>query len=315
MMRLLPAFGVLFCTVVTGLAGDNQAPATDIKVDVRLVNLNVRVATRAGRAIAGLQKENFQVFDDGVRQSVSHFQPLTAPIHLVLLLDLSGSTQEKMDVIVKAAARFVDALGPEDDVAVAAFARSFRLVSDFTRDRSLLKKQIRALENRGTTTGFYDAMWSALDLLDGVETLRKAIVIMTDGFDSSLMDPEKWPAKHGFKELIARAAGGDSVIYPVYLNTEDDVVFLHSRRVHAAYAKAFNQVEALAQQTGGLLFRARRVEDLEGAYRRVAVELRTFYSLAYTPANAVRDGRWHKVEVKVDRPGIVIRTRPGYYAK
>jgi VWFA-related protein len=315
MMRLLPVFGVLFCTLVTGLAGDNQAPATDIKVDVRLVNLNVRVATRAGRAIAGLQKEHFQVFDDGVRQSVSHFQPMTAPIHLVLLLDMSGSTQEKMEVIVKAATRFVDALGPEDDVAVAAFARDFLLVSGFTRDRSLLKKQIRALENRGTTTGFYDAMWSALDLLDGVETLRKAIVIMTDGFDSSLMDPEKWPAKHGFKELIARAAGGDSVIYPVYLNTEDDVMILHSRRIHAAYAKAFSQVEALAQQTGGLLFRARRVEDLEGAYRRVAVELRTFYSLAYTPADAVRDGRWHKVEVKVDRPGIVIRTRPGYYAK
>jgi Ca-activated chloride channel family protein len=314
-IHLLPVLGVLVCPAAPFFARVSQAPSTDIRVDVRLVNLNVRVATRTGRAIAGLEKKDFHVFDNGASQSVSHFQPMTAPIHLVLLLDLSGSTLGKMEVIVKAAAGFVDALGPEDDVAVACFDRDFRLLSDFTRDRSLLTNQIRALENKGSSTGFYDAMWSTLDLIDRVETLRKAIVVMSDGFDSSLMDPVKWPAKHGFKELLARAAGGDSVVYPVYLNTESDAMVLRSKRVHAAYVKAFDQVDALARETGGLSFQARRVEDLEGTYRRVAVELRTFYSLAYTPTDATRDGRWHKVEVRVHRPRAVIRTRPGYYAK
>jgi VWFA-related protein len=307
--------GAIVCMIGPGLSGGSQLPKPDIKVDVRLVNLNVRVATREGRAIAGLGKGDFQVFDDGTRQKVSHFQPMTAPIHLVLLLDLSGSTNERMGIITRAAAGFVDALGPEDEVAVAVFARSFRLLSEFTRDRSLLKSRIRGLENQGTVTGFYDAVWSALDYLDRVETLRKAMVIMTDGLDSSLMDPEKWPAKHGFQELLSRAAGGDSVIYPVYLNTESDVLFFHSRRIHAAYRKAFDQVGAFALQTGGLLFRARRLEDLEGTYRRVALELRTFYSLAYTPASTVRDGSWHRIEIKVERSGAVIRTRPGYCAR
>jgi len=297
------------------MPGGCQEQQPDIKVDVRLVNLNVRVATREGRAIAGLGKADFEVFDEGTRQIVSHFQPMTAPIHLILLLDLSGSTKEKMEIITRAAAGFIDALGIEDEVAVAVFARNFRLLSEFTRDRAQLKSRIRSLENQGTITGFYDAVWSALDYLDRVETLRKAMVVMTDGLDSSLMDAEKWPVKHGFQELLSRAAGGDSVIYPVYLSTESDVLFFRSRRVHAAYARAFDQVGALAQQTGGLLFRAKREEDLEGTYRRVALELRTFYSLAYTPSTAIRDGSWHKIEVKVERPRAVIRTRPGYYAK
>ena len=121
-------------------------------------------------------------------------------------------------------------------------------------------------------------------------------------------------AQHFVGELVCRLHMDRKPLPAISLNS--NVAAMTAIANDYGYDEVFaRQVEALAQQTGGLLFRARRVEDLEGAYRRVAVELRTFYSLAYTPANAVRDGRWHKVEVKVDRPGIVIRTRPGYYAK
>jgi Ca-activated chloride channel family protein len=247
--------------------------------------------------------------------TVSHFQPVTAPIHLALLLDLSGSTNAKMEIIVSAAARFVDALRPEDNVAVATFSRGLNMVSGFSLDRSLLKSRIRALENRGTRTGFYDSMWAALDLMDGVKASRKAIVVLTDGFDSSLVDAKEWPTRHTFEDLLARASLDDCVIYPVHLNTEKDFEFPRSKSIHQAYAKADKQVEELAEHTGGTLFRSRRIQDLENAYQQVAVELRTSYSMAYTPLDSRRNGEWRKIEVKVERRGALVRTRPGYFAR
>jgi Ca-activated chloride channel homolog len=308
--------GVLTTSPPAPTLTDRQPePVTAIKVDVRLVNLNVKVTDQAGRPFPDLQKEHFLVFEDGIQQTVSYFEPVTAPTHLLLLLDLTGSTREKMKIILKAAARFVDTLGPQDNIAVAAFTQRFLLVSNFTHDRSLLKNRIHALKNRGSGTAFYDAMWSALDLFDEVQASRKAIVVMTDGVDSSLSNPDEYPAKHQFEDLLARAAERDSTIYPVYLDTEYDVVVRRGMDSHAAYVKAFKQLEALVEQTGGTMFRSDRVEDLEGAYQRVASELRTLYSLGYTSSNAHRDGRWRKIEVKVDRAGAVARTRPGYYAK
>jgi Ca-activated chloride channel family protein len=295
------------------LAWAAQAP--DIKIDVRLVNLNVRVTDRAGEPLPNLRKEDFHILEDDIPITLSHFQPVTAPIHLALLLDLSGSTYAKMDIIISAAARFIDALRPEDNVAVATFSKGLNMVSEFSRDRSLLKRRIRALENKGTRTGFYDSMWEALDLMDGIKASRKAIVVMTDGFDSSLVGAREWPSRHTFEELLARAAQDDCVIYPVHLNTENDFQFPRAKSIHHAYAKAFKQVEELAEQTGGTLFRSKRIQDLENAYQQVAVELRTSYSLAYTPMDARRNGSWRKIEVRVDRRGALVRTRPGYFAK
>ncbi len=292
-----------------------QEPAANIKVDVRLVNRSVKVTDSQSRPVAGLRQEDFQVFEEGVKQSVSHFQSMTAPIHLLLLLDLSGSTEAKMDVILEAAARFVDSLGPEDVVAAATFARQLHVVSDFTQDRALLKRRIRNLENRGSRTSFYDSMWSAMDLQDREKAVRKAIVVMTDGFDSSLVDPKEWKSKHDFQEVWERAGEGESVIYPVYLNTRSDFAIPLTKSLRKAYDKALEQVEALADQTGGTVFRSRKPEDLEDAYRRVANELRTSYSLAYTPSEPRRDGSWRRISVKVDRSGVRIKTRPGYYAK
>lgn len=295
--------------------GAAQLPTPDIKVDVPLVNLSVRVTGKGGHPVATLGRQQFRIFEDGIEQTVSHFQPVTAPTYMLLLLDLSGSTYAKMDVIVEAAARFVDAVGPEDKIAVADFARGLHVVSEFTGDRTLLKKRIRSLENRGTRTGFYDAMWAALDLMAGTQAPRKAIVVMTDGFDNSLVDAREWAPRHPFEELLARAAGSDCVIYSVYLHTENDFQLPHLKKIHAAYARAFRQVDELARQTGGMMFRSRRAENLEETYRRVAEELRMTYSLAYAPINPIRNGAWRKISVEVNHPGAQVRTRPGYYAK
>lgn len=295
--------------------GPDPGSAASIRVDVRLVNLNVKVTDRVGRGVTGLQREDFEVREDGVVQNVTHFAPTHTPVSLVVLLDLSGSMREKIDVIRKAAERFLDALAPEDQVAAAAFTRRFLPISSFTRDRRLLRKRIGDLRNLGSGTGYYDAMWSALDLLGEAEGTRKAIVVMTDGVDSSLAHPDVFPTRHTFDELATRAAEEDATIYPIYLDTEYDVVVRRRQDSHEAYVEALRQLRGLADQTGGTLFRADRFEDLEGVYQKVAAELRMLYSLAYAPSNSARDGSWRAVDVRAHRPGAVARTRKGYFAK
>jgi len=296
---------------------NNREPDGDnvIRLEGRLVNLNVKATDRAGRIVPDLKKEDFLVFEDGVQQEVTHFEPITAPVNLVLLLDLSGSTEGKMKVLKKAARKFIDSLSRGDRIAVAAFTRRFYLISSFTTDYELLKDRIDDIENRHSGTAYYDAMWAALDLFDAVKETRKAIVVLTDGVDNSLSDPWRWSTRHNFDELLMRVAEEDVTIYPIYLDTEYEMVVKRGQDNHEAYAKARKQLEAVADETGGMLFRADRIEDLEGVYQRVASELRTLYSLAYSPYNSQNDGRWRKISVKVNRAGVVARTRRGYYAK
>lgn len=297
----------------------NPGPGTpnggvySMKVETRLVNLNVRVTDASGTPIPRLQKQDFMVLEDGKEQKVSHFSPTTAPINLVLLLDLSGSTRDKMKVIKRAAWRFVQSLGSSDKVAVAAFTARWMLVSNFTNDRKLLKKRIGGLKNRGGSTQFYDAMWSTLDLLDELKEARKAVVVLTDGVDSSLSDPDRYAPRHPFDGLLRRMAAQDATLYPIYLDTEYEVVVERRQSSSQAYQVARTQLAQVAEQTGGVLFKAARVEDLEGVYEQVAADLRTLYSLAYYAPDG-RGRGWRQIEVRVNRPGSQTRTRKGYYA-
>src|SRR6185369_16268674 len=110
----------------------------------------------SGRGVVDLKKENFAVFEDGVKQSITFFEPVSAPITLVLMLDFSGSTTQKSILIKEAAGHFVDTLKPNDRIAVVAFTAKFKLVSDFTNDHTYLKKQIGKIKT-GKGTALYDA--------------------------------------------------------------------------------------------------------------------------------------------------------------
>jgi|GEM_PF-383516 len=288
---------------------------SDLKLEGRLVNLNVKATDRTGKIIPDLRKEDFLVFEDDVQQEVAYFEPITAPVNLVLLLDLSGSTKDKMGVMKKAAKKFIDALNKNDRVAVAGFTSRFFVVSNFTTDHKLLKDRIDDMKNRHAGTRYYEAMWATLDLLDQIKETRKAIVVLTDGVDNWLSNPRRFTTKYTFDDLQARLEKEEVTIYPIYLDTEYDIVVKQRQDSHETYAIARKQLEAVADQTGGMLFRASRVEDLEGVYRRVASELHTFYSLAYAPNNPQNNGQWRKISVKVSRDGAVARTRRGYFAK
>ncbi|MFY9558446.1 MAG: VWA domain-containing protein [Blastocatellia bacterium] len=288
-----------------------------IKLEARLVNLNVKVTDAAGKTLPVLMKENFLIYEDDILQDLSYFEPVTAPLNIVLLLDLSGSTEHKMKVIKKAAQKFVDSLNPSDRIAVAGFTRRFFIISNFTTDHNLLKDRIGDIKNRHSGTAYYDAMWSTLDLLDEARATRKAVVVLTDGVDNSLDHPDdsEFDPKHGFDELLARIEEADATIYPIYLDTEYETIGSSGRSGHAAYVTARRQLAALAEQTGAMMFRAERAEDLEGVYRQVAAELHSLYSMAYAPKIMRKDGKWRKVTISVNLPGAKARTKRGYFAK
>lgn len=296
---------------------ETRAGETLLKLEARLVNLNVKVTDAGGKTLPALRKEDFIIYEDDVRQDVAYFEPVTAPLNIVLLLDLSGSTEHKIKVMKKAAQKFVDSLKPTDRIAVAGFTRRFFIISNFTTDHKLLKDRIGDIKNRHSGTAYYDAMWATLDLLDEAKATRKSIVVLTDGVDNSLDHPDdsEFDPKHRFDELLARIEEADATIYPIYLDTEYETIGQGGRNGHVAYITARKQLETIAEQTGALMFKAERAEDLEGVYQQVAAELHSLYSMAYTPSMVRTDGKWRKIGIAVNLPGARVRTKKGYYAK
>jgi len=298
------------------LIDPNDPPVADIiKIDSRLVNLNVRVTDSAGKLIPNLSPADFQIFENNVEQQVVRFEPVTSPVSVVLLLDASGSTKEHWKIIKKAAKKFIETLSPDTPIAVAAFTRKFMLICDFACDKKTLKERIDKAKNFSSGTAFYDATWSTLNLFKEVKEQRRAIVMMTDGVDNSLSDEEYEP-KHPFDEVFARISQDEITIYPIYFDTEYQVtVRMRGSDTHESYVTAREQLKRIADETGGTLFKADRAEDLDGVYQRVASELQTLYSVSYNPADKNYDGNWRNVGVKVKQGAAMARTKRGFYAR
>jgi VWFA-related protein len=308
-------------------ATKTEADKDAIRLEARLVNLNVKATDRSGSSISDLKKEDFKVFEDGVEQGIFYFEPVNAPINLVLLLDLSGSTRDSRRVMIETAKKFIDSLGPTDRVAAAAFTRRFIVASDFTSDKRVLKQAVEKMNHISGGTAFYDAMWSTFDLLDRLKDSRKAIVVLTDGVDNSLLDRGFEDTNHTFEQLLARVAEEDATIYPIYLNPEearlkkdldDPNMAIRRERIEQRLKPnliAHRQIEQLAEESAGSVFVAEAESDLDNVYQRVAAELRLMYTVAYAPKDNAHDGKFKKINVTVNREAVVVKTRRGYIAK
>jgi VWFA-related protein len=286
-----------------------------IRIETPLVNLNVRVMDGAGRNMVDLTAVDFQIYEDGVKQELTHFTPVNAPVSLLLLMDFSFSAQNKRKMMQQAAVRFIESLSPADRISIATFTTELNLGASFTTDRKKLKKVAGKFKDHPVGTKFYDSMWQSLDLFKPLSG-RKAIVVLTDGSDNNLLDPEEFPVKHSFKELLERIAEEDVTIYPLYFDTEYEMVDLgRGRETRETFVIARRQLNEVAEQTGGTMFRVNRIEDLKGVYERVAAELRALYSIAFSPEKPRHDDSFRKVAVKISRDGARAKTRRGYYDK
>ncbi len=303
------------CSLLT-LRAQSPEPADVVRVDTDLVTLNVSVFNRAasGRPVT-LQQKDFAILDDGTPQEIAFFESGESPFDLVLLLDLSGSTADKIGLIRKSAKRFVDAVRPGDRVAILTFTADVQVVSKLTSDHAALKKSVDDIERPVGGTNFWDALRFVLEhvtIQSRVEQRRSAVVLMTDGVDNALPGVFGDGSVTTFDELMQIVRRMDTIVLPIYLDTEKESN-PHSTPA-SAYAMAREQLATLASESGNQVYRARKVKDLDGVYAQVIRDLSTVYSIGYRPANRKHDGAWHKVAVQVvGHSDLAVRAKRGYF--
>jgi Ca-activated chloride channel family protein len=300
------------------LQAQTPEPIDTIRIDSDLVNLNLSVVSR--KPLPGmplLEQKDFAVFEDGMPQEISFFASVDTPFDLVLLLDLSASTSDKIGLIRKSAKRFVDAARPSDRIAIFIFTSEILVVSKFTSDHKALKKSIDDIEDPFGGTNFWDALRFVLDHVVGqsrVENRRSAVVVMTDGVDNALPDVDGDGSATSFEDLLKIIQGSDTIVLPIYLDTEKELN--RHGRFNEAYTLARKQLGLIAAESGNEVYQARKLKDLEGVYEQVIRDLSTVYSVGYRPLKVVRDGSWRAVSVQlIGHPELAVRTRRGYYRK
>jgi VWFA-related protein len=304
---------LLFCNIALA-----QDPVETIRIDSDLVDLKVSVLGFPPNAPPPiLDQADFLVREDGVPQEITFFAAADTPFDLVLLLDLSGSNRKNLKMIRNSAKRFVDAARDVDRIALVTFTDEPAVYSSFTLDRKKLKKTIDEMDDAIGGTNFWDAMDYVLsDLIpQGSGLRRSAIVVMTDGIDNALPDVPGPGSRITFPDLLDRIRTSESIVFPIYLDTEEENV----KRYHiprAAYSQAREQLAQIASVCGTPLYQAARLSDLDAVYAQVVRDLSTVYSIGYKPTNRSLDGKWRTVEVSLTkRSDLFARTKRGYYAK
>ena len=296
-------------------SGSDEAP---LVLESALVNLNVSVTDRSGKAFGSLKREDFRVFENNEPQTVEFFASSNTPFNLVLLLDLSGSIHDKLNIVKAAALHFLDVIGPNDKVAVLTFTRTVRVISPLTNDRESLRSRIKNIDVAEGGTALYEALWFAMsNTLRGTQGQRNAIVVMTDGVDNSLQQERRLylPSRVPYKRLMQRMEESDILVFPVYLDTEEEEVFERMNGSTQDYEMARMQLNEMAEETGSQMFVAKEARDLAGVYNQVAAALRTVYSVGYYPTHPERDGSYRRVRVASTKPDALVKARKGYYAR
>lgn len=314
-------------------------PADDgeiIKIETNLVTMPVSVLDRDGRFISGLQKNDFKIFENGIEQKVDYFQSVEQPFTVIMLLDVSPSTQFKIEEIQNAASTFVDQLRPGDRVMVIAFDEHVHILSPVTSNRYQLKNAIRQAEF-GDGTSLYEAVDYVINNQLRQIQGRKAVVLFTDGVDTT--------SRHAsFKSTVAETEEVDALFYTIRYDTSRDMngggggypspgrrsggsmadilaSIIMGGNVNigrgggassAEYETGRKYLEALAQNSGGRKFEAQSMYNVDSAFSGIAEELRRQYSLGYYPENVGKLGDRKQIKIRVLRPEVVVRAKTSY---
>ena len=262
------------------------------------VPLYVTVTDREGRLVPDLRQEDFEVYDNGRLQTLTLFENKNTPITLIVMLDTSGSMTLVLDRVKAAAEQLLIRLLPGDLGRVGAFNDKieFHPEDAFTSDRDVLIRSLKELDF-GYPTRLWDAVDESIRRLQGVEA-RKALLVFTDGAD--------FTSRRDLDDVLEFARAQEVMIYSIGLVTEIDVGTGRQR------SSPDRGLKKLSEETGGGYFLLKKEDELGPTFTRVAQELHSQYILGFTPA--ALDGKVHKLEVKVNRPGANPRARRSYVA-
>jgi VWFA-related protein len=312
-----------------------------IRVETNLVTFPVSVLDRDGRFIAGLQKEDFQIFENGVEQKIEEFATVQQPFTVILLIDVSPSTAFQIEEIHQAAIAFVDQLRNEDKVIVIAFDEQVSVLNQATNDRATLRNAIRRAQF-GDGTSLYEAVDYVINReLRKIEG-RKAVVLFTDGVDTT-------SRRANYQSTVRASEEIDALFYPIRYDTLNDMnsrnggVYYPQRRrgsgsvlgdilggilgggnvqigggypsgggggSRSDYENGKRYLEELARNSGGRKFEANN--DLNAAFSGIAEELRRQYSLGYYPETIGQKGERKQIRVRVKRQNVVVRAKNSY---
>jgi VWFA-related protein len=289
-----------------------------IRVDTELVSVNVSVVDRnTNRGVSDLAKDDFRLYEDNVQQQIAHFDSASAPFNLILLIDLSGSTARVVELIKGAALHFVEAARPFDRIGIITFAGGQVVVSSLTNDHQALRQRINSIQKPDGSTKLYDSLAFAMDEVfrEAKDSRRNAIVVMSDGMDSTLPNVTGEGSTLSYEEVSRRVREFDGVLYSIWVKTQSYVPLSIHDIQQETWDQGHDDMKDLADDGGGAFYECLKLEDLAGAYERVVADLGMVYTLSYRPTNKARDGSWRAIRVNVNRPNSVARGKRGYYAK
>ena len=297
-----------------------------VQVETNLVTTPVSVLDRNGRFIAGLKKKDFKIYENGVPQAVTYFQSSEQPFTVVLMIDVSPSTRYRMDEIHYAAVMFINQLRPADRVMVIAFDSRLKILAEPTTEKQTLFAAIYKAQF-GSGTSLYDAVDYATNLDLANIPGRKAVVIFTDGVDTT-------SRRANFESTIAGVEEVDALFYPIRYDTQrrnagaaiaqnyglgvlpPGMVVMGGRgQSDAEYMKGKIYLEAIAANSGGRIFEPDLMTNLEAAFQGVAEELRRQYSIGYYAKEDGRPGDRKRIKIEVARPRAVVKAKSTYIVK
>ncbi|HQU92707.1 MAG TPA: VWA domain-containing protein [Pyrinomonadaceae bacterium] len=287
---------------------ENEGPV--IKLETAFVSIDVNVPDAADGTSVVLEKSDFKLFDNGRPVEIETFSKAETPFDIVLLLDLSGSTSEKVGLIKKTTKRFVEMKRPGDRVAVITFNDTQNIVSELEADQKILLDRIKKIGGNGAS-----AVWKsldfALDMLDekSEKGRRRAIVLMTDGADNLLSFAPRLTSPTSFADLIESVQNSNATIFPVFLDTFQGLSPTFREN-------AYRTLDYIAEQSGGTIYAAKKLDDLSEIYHRVMKGVGTVYTLGFSPDGESTGVAWRTIKVEVpSHPTLKLRHRPGYFTR
>lgn len=273
-----------------------------VKSLTEVVTLSVTVTDPYSRLVTGLDRQNFEIFEDKVKQKIVFFKDEDVPVSVGIIFDVSGSMKGKLDRAREALKAFVQTSHDQDDFFLVGFNQRANLVAEFTDGESLLNK-LMLIDTKGQTA-LYDASYLGLEKVKQGRHQKRAILLISDGQDNS--------SRYTYGELRKQLKEANVQIYSI------GIVEMGGGAGGTLDLQGQGILEEVSQTTGGKAFFPRSAAELEDATTRIALELRHQYSIGYEPTNDKRDGKWRKISVKVNPPRglprLNVRSKEGYYA-